>query len=91
MSNLFNQFRRPNATVEGDGSQSPSDSFRNRYNYMTLANMTELATNLVCDVVDDSKGISGKVGGNKLTRRDVSDLVVSRIMGNVESTRGNLQ
>lgn len=87
---IFNQFRRPEATVEGDGSQSPSESYRNRYNYMTLANMTELASHIVCDVVDDAKGISGKVGGSKLTRRDVNDLVVSRIMGSIESARGNL-
>ncbi len=88
MSTLFNQFRKPTATVGDDGSQSPSDSYRNRYNYMTLANMTELATNIVQDVVDDSKGISGKVGGEKLSRDDTANLFVSRVMGSVEANKG---
>tara|TARA_Y100001956_G_scaffold9851_1_gene8644 strand:- start:6886 stop:7158 length:273 start_codon:yes stop_codon:yes gene_type:complete len=90
MSTIFNQFRRPTATVEGEGSQSPSESFRNRYNYMTLANMTELAGGIVTDVIDDAKGISGKVGGEKLSHSDVADLFVSRVMGSVETTRGDL-
>ena len=89
-SDLFSKFRRGNnvPTPEGSGADNTSEVFRNRNNYMILANATELTTMIISGVIDDEKGISGTVGGNKITKADISNLVVSRIMGAVDATTG---
>lgn len=66
---------RPLSNVSETESFSPTL----RSNYLTLANATELATEIICGVIKVNPGIGGTLGGQRLLKRDIADMVAARI------------
>lgn len=60
----------------------------NRNNYLILANTVELTTEIVMGVIGDDCGMSDTIGDSKMIRRDVSDMVASKLVSQIEKTAG---
>lgn len=82
-TNILDQIRqrhalpnaRPNAAVTATESYNPIQ----RQNYLTLANATELATEIICGVIRVNPGIGAEMAGQRLLKRDIADMVASRL------------
>jgi hypothetical protein len=89
MSSIINNFK--NRAIQNNGGVDKTgagDAQRIRGNYAVLANAVELSTLIVAGVINDSLGVSGTVGGNDLSKSEISDLATVHFMGAVESKRG---
>lgn len=60
-----------------------SVNVQDRMNFVTLANAVELIALAASGVLNDSKGISTKIGDDRITRQDIADATVSELMGTI--------
>lgn len=72
-----------NQVTAGPVTSGNSVSVRDRMNFVTVANAVELIALAVSGTLDDSKGISTKIGDERVTRQDISDAVVSGMMNTI--------
>lgn len=71
---------RSNAAVGQTDSYNPIQ----RQNYLTLANATELATEIIAGVIKVNPGVGGELAGQKLLKRDLADMIASRLSMRLE-------
>ena len=65
-----------------------------RMNYLTMANATELTTEIVAAVIKSSDGVSSEVGGARMLKRDIASVVGARMaarLGEAAETKGSAQ
>lgn len=88
MNNILEQIRARHALPNSRANSAPSEtaSFNpvQRLNYLTLANATELATEIISGVIRINPGIGGELCGQRLLKRDVADMVASRMAMRME-------
>lgn len=85
-NNLISRFREPSSAI-GAGETS-SETYRNRHNYMTLANVVELTSAIVAESLNMSDGVNNDETLQKIGRKDIADLVVTQTAAHIDEARG---
>lgn len=84
---LLDEIRmRHNLPVAGSTKSQETDSFSpvQRISAITLANAVELTTEVVHGLMRGNNGLDGRMGEQRLLKRDIADMVGGRIAGRVQ-------
>ncbi|QXO09697.1 hypothetical protein pEaSNUABM11_00273 [Erwinia phage pEa_SNUABM_11] len=59
-------------------------SAQQRMNFVTLGNTIELGTEILFDLLHKTDGLSGKVGDQRLYKRDIADMIGGKIAARIQ-------
>ncbi|ANZ49336.1 hypothetical protein FDI85_gp029 [Erwinia phage Machina] len=95
---ILEQIRmRHNLPVADNVQSQETDSFSpvQRMNAITLANAVELTTEVIHGLMRGNNGLDGRMGEQRLLKRDIADMVGGRLAGRVQdvisTVKGNNQ
>lgn len=86
MSILDDIRARHNIPKRANPQAQETDSFspQQRMNAIIVGNAVELTTEIIYDLMKGSNGLTGRVGEQRLLKRDIADMVGGRLAARVQ-------
>lgn len=93
MSILDDIRARHNIPKRANTQSQETDSFspQQRMHAVTLGNTVELTTEIIYDLMKGNNGLSGRVGEQRLLKRDIADMIGARLAARIQEVASSEQ